>query len=119
MGLLNKAKQKRNEFLLGTVVKKLSGWLAGLCGGMPLDAANGEKEAAVMLSPRQDDTAIYLVALNERGAIVRVAAKYSGAELAAMLTGKLKAAGVDLSGIGTAGIGMVEPLNDWNDERFG
>lgn len=119
MGLLNKAKQKQNEFLFGTLVKKLSGWLAGLCGGMPLDVANGEKEAAVMLSPRKDDTAIYLVALNERGAIVRVAAKYSGAELAAMLMGKLKAVGVDLNGIGTAGIGMVEPLNDLNDERIG
>lgn len=119
MGLLDKVRNKRNEKLLEAVVGRVSGMLASFCGGIPLDEANGEKEAAVMLSPHKDDTEIYLVALNERGAVVRVAAKYSGAELAALLTGKLKAAGVDLETIAAGGGGMDEPLNVLNDERIG
>ena len=116
MGLLAKVRNKRNEMVFEALAKKISSGLAAFCEGIPL--ADGEKEMAVMLSPRKDDTTVYLVALNEHGQIVRVATRYSGVELAALVGGKLKAAGVDLNGIGTASA-MVEPLNETDDERIG
>ncbi len=116
MGLLNKVRNKRNELVFEKLAKHISGRLAAFCEGMPL--ADGEKEMAVMLAPRKDDTTVYLVALNEHGQIVRVAVRYSGVELAALVSGKLNAAGVDLNGIGAASA-MVEPLNDADDERIG
>lgn len=116
MGLLKKVQNKRNELVFEVLAKKISGHLATFCGGMPL--ADGEKEMVVVLLPRKDDTTVCLVAINERGQIVRVAARYSGVELAALVSGKLKAAGVDLNGIDTASA-MVEPLNETNNERIG
>lgn len=116
MGVLEKVRNKRNKLLFETLAQKISGSLAAFCEGMPL--ADGEKEMAVMLSPRKNDTTVYLVALNEHGQTVRVAARYSGVELAALVSGKLKAAGVDLNGIGAASA-MVEPLNETGDERIG
>lgn len=102
MGLLEKIKAKRNELIFESLVKMVCKRLSSFVEGMPL--ADGEAEMVVMLSPSGNDTGVFLVALDKAGQVKRVAAKYSGVELASMLAGKLSGAGIDLSSF-TGGLG--------------
>lgn len=102
MGLLQKIKEKRNAVLLEAVAKQISKRLHDFTQGVP--RGEGESEVVIMLSPKEADTDVYVVALDEKGKAARVCAKYQASGLVAMLGGKLQDAGVDLSGLMPQGI---------------
>ncbi|MBO8431823.1 MAG: hypothetical protein IAB08_00810 [Bacteroidetes bacterium] len=112
MGLLQKIKEKRNAVLLEAVAKQISKRLYDFTQGVP--RGEGEKETAIMLSPQEKDTDVYVVALDDESKVVRVCSKYQATGLVAMLGGKLQDAGVDLSGLMPQNL---EPETDKTEEQ--
>lgn len=109
MGLLQKIKEKRNAVLLEAVAKQISKRLHDFTQGVP--RGEGERETAIMLSPAEKDTDVYVVALDDAGQIVRICSKYQATGLVAMLGVKIQEAGIDLSGM------MPKDMDAGNDKN--
>ncbi len=93
MGLLgDKVKKKKRQNRSNMIVSSVSNALYKFVKGFPKGVE--EKEIAVMLSPRQEDIDVYIVALSEKAQIVRVCAQYKGSALAAQL---FSLSGMDIS----------------------